>query len=77
MCTSYTWNESDSFQESNNDIVPIGKPFQNIEYVLISDKNEPIEKEEVGELCLTGKQIVTSYLNYSNEERFVELKSKS
>ena len=77
MCTSYTWNESDSLQESNNDIVPIGKPFQNIEYVIISDNNQSIEKEEVGELYLTGKQIVTSYLNHSNEERFVELKSKS
>lgn len=76
MCTSYSWNEAISLKESNNDVVPIGKPFPNMEYVLIDDRNEIIENDEIGELCFLGNQVIDSYLNNENEGRFIQLKNK-
>ena len=74
VCTSYNWNELDSFAEKNDDIVPIGKPFPNMDFVLLNKLNEQITNEEIGELCFSGKQVISSYLNNEFEENFIQVR---
>jgi len=76
VCTRYIWNEEDSDIESRNNIVPIGKPFPLINFVVISDEEKIISEVDIeGELCLEGLQVIDSYLNKSNEENFIKLNS--
>lgn len=77
VCSYYKWNEKDSLLESNKDIVPIGKPFPRIEIAIINEENERVEENEMGELCLSGPQVVHAYLNNTNENRFIYLKNAS
>lgn len=77
MCTYYRWNEKESLLENNQDIVPIGKPFPDIDFVLINESNEKIEDQQIGELCLSGSQVIYSYLNHTHENRFFELETEN
>lgn len=77
VCSYYKWNEKDSLLESNKDIVPIGKPFPTIEIAIINEENERVAENEMGELCLSGPQVVHAYLNNANENRFIYLKNAS
>lgn len=75
VCSYYKWNEKDSLFESNKDIVPIGKPFTTIEIAIIDEENERVKENAIGELCLSGPQVISAYLNNTNENRFVYLKN--
>ena len=72
VCTSYPWNESDSNIESIYDIVPIGKPFEGMEFILVNDFNDIIDNNQKGELCFYGKQVIDGYLNNENLDKFIE-----
>ncbi len=67
VCTRYVWNKSVSEKESVNNIVPLGKAFEGMEYLIINETNEPVEK---GELCFYGTQVISEYLNNMNEVKF-------
>ncbi len=73
VCTSYLWNPVDSVKEIFNDCVPLGLPFDGVNYVLINETNE-IVHNEVGELCLNGPQVFSGYLNSS--EGFITIQNK-
>ncbi len=77
MCTFYPWDKSIANEESNNDIVPIGKPFPNVEIRIINEIGGLITDSEIGELCLTGNQVIHSYLNNSYKEKFIELQNEN
>ncbi|MBI1837805.1 MAG: AMP-binding protein [Flavobacteriia bacterium] len=73
MCAAYEWNpKQTTFQ---NDIVPLGKPFDGINYIVVDEHNIPTD--EKGELCLNGKQVITSYLNAVNEDKFIQLNNSN
>lgn len=74
VCTSYPWNELECASEKNNDIVPIGKPFPNMNFILINNLKEQVNKGDVGELCFSGKQVINAYLNNEFEDNFIQLK---
>ena len=76
MCSYYKWQLTNSLNESNNDIVPIGIPFPNVEAIIINNSNEIISNSEIGELCLAGNQVVDSYLNNAYPDRFISLKNE-
>ncbi len=73
VCTYYNWNEMDCINEKNNDNVPIGKVFPNVEYILINELGEIILDNNIGELCFTGRQIINHYLNKRYETSFIQL----
>lgn len=57
----YRWEKSNLI--SINGLVPIGTPFEGIEVKLIKTE---VEIEEIGELCVSGQQVVNGY--FKNEE---------
>lgn len=67
VCTRYVFDEQRSATESVNGIVPLGVAFEGMETIIIDENNLPVEK---GELCFTGTQVISAYLNNSNEDRF-------
>ena len=47
--------------------VPIGKPFDNTEILLLNDENQPAKDGETGEICIRGTAVTMGY--YADEER--------
>jgi len=43
--------------------VPIGKPIDNIEIVILNQQNEPAPVMEAGELCIAGVGVARGYIN--------------
>jgi amino acid adenylation domain-containing protein len=73
VCTRYVFNAKQSEKESVNDIVPLGKAFEGMEFIIIDENNAPTQK---GELCFSGTQVINSYLNNTNEDRFLTYQQK-
>lgn len=46
----------------NAKIVPIGKPLSNIKMYILDKNQQPVEKGEVGELCISGACLAKGYL---------------
>lgn len=67
-CTEYHWENTISENEAQNGIVPIGKPFDSVD-ILILNENSEISK--TGELCLAGNQVIENYLDGDKRDRFV------
>lgn len=67
VCTRYVFDEKAAEKESVNGIVPLGKPFEGMHYIIIDEQLQVAEK---GELCFTGTQVTPGYLNGDYEDRF-------
>jgi len=77
VCTRYKWDEEISDIESLNNIVPIGKPFPGMHFIVLSEEQKMItEVRTVGELCFLGVQVIDNYLNNSNENSFIYFEGK-
>ena len=63
MCCYYHLERE--FQE--NEAIPIGKPFQNTEILLLDENNKPGEE---GEICIRGTAVTLGYFN--NPEKTAE-----
>lgn len=75
-CSVYRWNNNGSNQKNSNGIVPIGKIYDGLDYILI-DRNNNVSKFE-GELCVTGPQMFHGYLDPQfNKDSFFCHKSSS
>lgn len=60
----YIYSKEDEKLNYKNNIVPIGKPFENHDCAILnSSDNKIYEKEKVGEIAFTGPQITQGYLN--------------
>lgn len=59
--TYFHWKKN--FALENISSVPIGKPFPNQYCMLVDEKNNPIQSDKIGELYLSGSQVVDSYWN--------------
>jgi D-alanine--poly(phosphoribitol) ligase subunit 1 len=73
ICTQYVFDENRSVNESVNGIVPLGKPFERMDVLIVDQLNQPAEK---GELCFSGPQVITNYLNGTKEDKFFTYKGK-
>lgn len=51
----------------DDEVLPIGKPFQNTEAMLLSEDGKEVPQGEIGEICLRGTCVTFGY--YSNPER--------
>lgn len=69
FCTYYLIDKSNIANPlSSNDIVGIGKTFENSGILLLDDQDKVIgDKNVEGELCLCGKQLTPGYWKNSNE----------
>lgn len=77
VCTRYIWNEERSAKESYNDIVPLGKPFEGMEFIIIDEEGSVInEINTPGELCFSGTQVIDHYINHTSEESFLNFNNK-
>ncbi|MCW3085627.1 MAG: hypothetical protein JWP12_2993 [Bacteroidetes bacterium] len=73
VCTRYIFDEEQSAKESVNGIVPLGKAFEGMEFLIVDEDNKQVEK---GELCFAGTQVIPGYLNDAYEEQFFNYKEK-
>ena len=50
-----------------DEAIPIGRPFHNTQILLLNDKNQLVQGEEVGEICIRGTCLTMGY--YRNPEK--------
>lgn len=46
---------------SDDEPIPIGRPFKNTEILLLNDSNKPAKKGEPGEICIRGTSLTLGY----------------
>ncbi len=63
VCTYYKVEKA----FADDEVLPIGIPFRNTEILLLNDQNQPVGKDEAGELCVRGCCLALGY--YNNEEK--------
>jgi D-alanine--poly(phosphoribitol) ligase subunit 1 len=73
VCTHYRWQKEQAEQESFLGVVPVGKPFPGIQFMLIDELGKKVALEEEGELCLSGSQVIESYLGNEHADKFFSL----
>ncbi len=74
-CTGYRWDSQTSPEESENGLVPIGKPYPMLNACLVDSKLERVPEGKLGELCVRGPQTALGYWQRTDltEERFVAM----
>jgi len=70
MCCFYEVNR----RFEKNEIIPIGKAFNNTEIILLNDHNKPVEEDEIGEICIRGASLTLGYYNdfEKTQENFIQ-----
>lgn len=53
------------------EVIPIGRPFQNTEILLLNEKNQRARQGETGEICIRGTSLTLGY--YNNFEKTGEV----
>lgn len=59
----YQWDDETSADECLNDIVSIGKIFDNLKYCILDEHKNEVGRGEPGELYVCGPQITKGYFN--------------
>lgn len=77
--SSYSWNKDSSGEEAVNGIVPIGKIYEGQSGIVIDAAGNEVETGNVGELCLSGTQVTSGYLNNAEQTKsqFVSMPESS
>ncbi|WP_175502242.1 amino acid adenylation domain-containing protein [Cytobacillus oceanisediminis] len=65
-CSAYRWNDDSSKKECLNGLVPIGKIYNGLDFVLVDENN--VISNTKGELCVTGPQMFLGYLDPDNNK---------
>ena len=65
----------DLFKCINRDIVPIGKPINNVKLFILDQKLRTIRPGEIGEICVGGDYLSRGYLNKKEltDKKFVKI----
>jgi amino acid adenylation domain-containing protein len=67
FCTHYNWKKELKDHKHHNGSVTIGKPFQNMQTIIIDENDKLTKAHQMGELCLAGNQLTPGY--FKNEEK--------
>ncbi len=56
------------------EVIPVGRPFDNREIILLNENDKPAEAGEQGEICIRGTNVTLGYYNdfYRTTESFVQ-----
>jgi amino acid adenylation domain-containing protein len=73
VCTRYVFQEDLSAIESVNGIVPLGKAFPGMGFIIVDEEKRETLK---GELCFSGDQVIPAYLNGAYEDLFFLYKNE-
>jgi len=75
FCLTYNWNKEAERNKHYNGILSIGKSMNDVDTLVLNEKNEIAAFEEKGEICLSGKQLTRGYWKneLKNKEAFVEV----
>lgn len=75
VCTGYRWDPRISARECQNEMVPIGRPFDGLCALVLGPDGETLLDDQEGELCIAGPQTFPGYwLNDDRTlERFIDL----
>ncbi len=76
VCTRYVWEEEASAREAVHDVVPLGKAFPGMEYILVDETHSEVQAGKIGHLCFSGAQVIEAYLNGVGEEMFFARNNK-
>ena len=60
-CTAYRWNDGTSPAESEQGVVPIGEPFDDMEALIVDAEFREVQDGQAGELVMTGPQMCLGY----------------
>lgn len=73
-CTYYKYTHKDKVKQYNG-MLSIGKPMPGTNTVIVNEGLKVLDKNQKGELCLSGDQLTTGYWNNheKNKESFFEL----
>lgn len=52
---------------SDNESLPIGVPFPNTDILLLNENNQPVDEDEIGEICVRGTSLALGYYNNPTE----------
>jgi D-alanine--poly(phosphoribitol) ligase subunit 1 len=63
VCTYFIVDQ----QYADEDILPIGIPFKNTEILILKEMNQPVQLDEIGEICVRGCCLALGY--YNNPEK--------
>ena len=66
----YKLNKNSHLNKTYNDVITIGKPLNNIEYLIIDDTNNEVSTGMTGELVLASTQLTPGY--WGNENKNAE-----
>ena len=58
-CTYYVVKD----KVSDSDVLPIGRPYDGYEIMILSDDNTLVKDGEIGEICVRGKGVTMGYYN--------------
>lgn len=61
VCSTYYPYKTNSKNKSHNGVLAIGKPFKNVDCLILDDKGNVTPYNVVGELCLSGDQLTKGY----------------
>ena len=59
----YVYTKEDEAKVFKNNIVPIGKPFDSHEFMLLDENNLPLTNGDKGEIIFSGPQVTLGYLD--------------
>lgn len=63
MLTEYRWRGEDSLINVRSGVVSIGTVFAGQRCLIIDDEEREVGTEVIGEMCFSGSQVGTGYLN--------------
>lgn len=78
-CTAYRWNNATSPDECEQEVVPIGQPFDGMRALIVDEQLREVEQGKDGELLMTGPQLSLGYWQDGEKTRraFVPVAGKN
>ncbi|MDO5980461.1 AMP-binding protein [Flavivirga spongiicola] len=79
VCSGYYNFKLNEENKSHNGVLSIGKPFKNVDYIILDNDGHVVSDNVEGELCLSGNQLTNGYWknNKLNEVSFFMHKTES